>query len=76
MKLVTFTRNGETRIAALENGKLIDLHAAFKAKFTSEGNLRAAQIAEAYIPKDMNGFLQGGTESMNLAKVALSLMRL
>ncbi|MGE1127573.1 fumarylacetoacetate hydrolase family protein [Bacillus wiedmannii] len=71
MKLVTFTHNGETRIAALENGKLIDLHAAFKAKLTSEGNLRAAQIAEAHIPKDMNGFLQGGTESMNLAKEAI-----
>lgn len=77
MKLVTFTRNGETRIAALENGNLIDLHAAFKAKLTSEGNLRAAQIAEAYIPKDMNGFLQGGTESMNLAKdaIAYALMK-
>ncbi|MFP3412843.1 fumarylacetoacetate hydrolase family protein [Bacillus sp. SIMBA_074] len=72
MKLVTFTRNGETRIAALENGNLIDLHAAFKAKLTSEGNLRAAQIAEAYIPKDMNGFLQGGTASMNLAKDAIT----
>ena len=77
MKLVTFTHNGETRIAALENGNLIDLHAAFKAKLTSEGNLRAAQIAEAYIPKDMNGFLQGGTESMNLAKdaIAYALMK-
>ncbi len=71
MKLVTFTHNGETRIAALENGKLIDLHAAFKTKLASEGNLRAAQIAEAHIPKDMNGFLQGGTESMNLAKEAI-----
>ncbi|MED1116841.1 fumarylacetoacetate hydrolase family protein [Bacillus paramycoides] len=72
MKLVTFTHSGETRIAALENRKLIDLHAAFKAKLKLEGNLRAAQIAEAYIPKDMNGFLQGGTESMNLAKAAIA----
>ncbi|MGN4422381.1 fumarylacetoacetate hydrolase family protein [Bacillus cereus group sp. MYBK30-1] len=72
MKLVTFTHSGETRIGALENRKLIDLHAAFKAKLKSEGNLRAAQIAEAYIPKDMNGFLQGGTESMNLAKAAIA----
>lgn len=68
MKLVTFTHNGESRIAAIENRKLIDLHAAFKAKLTAEGKLRAAQIAEAYIPKDMNGFLQGGTESLRLAK--------
>lgn len=72
MKLVTFTHNGESRIAAIENRKLIDLHAAFKAKLTSEGKLRPAQIAEAYIPKDMNGFLQGGTESLNLAKDAVA----
>lgn len=72
MKLVTFTHNGESRIAASENGKLIDLHAAFKAKLTAEGKLRAGQIAEAYVPKDMNGFLQGGTESMNLAKDAVA----
>ncbi|MEH7462316.1 fumarylacetoacetate hydrolase family protein [Bacillus thuringiensis] len=72
MKLVTFTHNGESRIAALENQKLIDLHAAFKAKLTAAGKLRAAQIAEAYIPKDMNGFLQGGAESMDLAKAAVA----
>lgn len=36
MKLVTFTHNGETRIAALENGTLVDLHAAYKAKLTSQ----------------------------------------
>ncbi|WHY78570.1 fumarylacetoacetate hydrolase family protein [Neobacillus sp. WH10] len=72
MKLVTFTHNGESRIAAIENRKLIDLHAAFKTKLTSEGKLRAAQIAEAFVPKDMNGFLQGGTESLKLAKEAIA----
>jgi acylpyruvate hydrolase len=72
MKLVTFTHNGESRIAAIENRKLIDLHAAFKAKLTAEGKLRAAQIAEAYIPKDMNGFLQGGIESLKLAQESVA----
>lgn len=72
MKLVTFTHNGKSRIAALKDGKVIDLHAAFEAKLVSEGKLRAAQIAEAYIPQDMNGFLQGGAESLSLAKEAVA----
>lgn len=71
MKLVTFTQNGVTRIAALEGEKVVDLHAAFKAKLESEGKLRAAQIAEAYVPADMTEFLQGGIESFGYAKEAI-----
>ena len=72
MKLITFTHNGFKRIGALEDSKVIDLNAAFKAKLQSEGKLRASQIASAFIPADdMNGFLQGGEESMNFAKEAI-----
>lgn len=72
MKLITFTQNGVQRIGALEGSKVIDLHAAFKALLHSEGKLRANQIANAYIPaEDMNGFLQGGKESMDFAKQAI-----
>lgn len=72
MKLITFTHNGLQRIGALEDSKVIDLHAAFKAKLQSEGKLRASQIAAAFIPADdMNGFLQGGEESMDFAKEAI-----
>ncbi|NSL52946.1 fumarylacetoacetate hydrolase family protein [Calidifontibacillus erzurumensis] len=72
MKLITFTHNGIRRIGAIEDFKVIDLHAAFKAKLESEGKLRASQIAEAYIPADdMNGFLQGGKESLDFAKQAI-----
>ncbi|OMP66002.1 fumarylacetoacetate hydrolase family protein [Domibacillus epiphyticus] len=72
MKLATFTHNGVTRIAALEGEKVVDLHASFKAKLESEGKIRAAQIAEAYVPADMNGFLQGGSESLSYAKEAVA----
>ncbi len=72
MKLITFTQNGVQRIGALEGSKVIDLHAAFKVLLDSEGKLRASQIADAYIPAaDMNGFLQGGKESMDFAKEAI-----
>ncbi len=68
MKLVTFTQNGLTRIGAVEGEQVIDLNAAFKAKLESEGKIRAEKISEAYIPTDMKGFLQGGKESLELAK--------
>ncbi|MFS0644081.1 fumarylacetoacetate hydrolase family protein [Siminovitchia sp. 179-K 8D1 HS] len=71
MKLVTFTQNGFTRIGAIEGEQVIDLNAAFKAKLEAEGKIRAEKIAEAYIPADMEGFLQGGKESLALAKEAV-----
>lgn len=71
MKLVTFTQNGFTRIGAVEGEQVIDLNAAFKAKLETEGKIRAEKIAEAYIPADMEGFLQGGKESLALAKEAV-----
>lgn len=71
MKLVTFTQNGFTRIGAVEGEQVIDLNAAFKAKLEAEGKIRAEKIAEAYIPADMEGFLQGGKESLALANEAV-----
>ncbi|WP_017729155.1 fumarylacetoacetate hydrolase family protein [Halalkalibacterium ligniniphilum] len=71
MKLITFNREGTSRIGVIVNEEVVDLHGAYKALLESEGKLRAVQIAEAFIPPDMNGFLQGGAESMALAKKAL-----
>ncbi|MEI3612406.1 fumarylacetoacetate hydrolase family protein [Pseudogracilibacillus sp. SO30301A] len=71
MKLVTFTHEGETRIGALEDDKVIDLNAAFLTYLQSKGEIRAAQIAEAYIPKNMVGFLEGGQTSLEYAKKAV-----
>jgi len=71
MKLVTFTHAGNTRIGALEGDKVIDLNASFIAKLTADGKYRAKKIADAYIPTDMRGFLEGGQESLNLAKEAI-----
>lgn len=72
VKLITFTEQGVSRIGAIEDGKVIDLHAAFEKKLESEGKLRFKQIAEAYVPQDMNGFLQGGKESLDYAKEAVA----
>ncbi|ESU71762.1 MULTISPECIES: fumarylacetoacetate hydrolase family protein [Geobacillus] len=71
MKLITFTKDGFTRIGVVESGYIIDLHCAFVEKLRAEGKLRAQQIADAYVPNDIVGFLQGGEESMNYAKQAV-----
>ncbi|MFJ8415635.1 fumarylacetoacetate hydrolase family protein [Bacillus paramycoides] len=72
MKLITFSREGIShRTGAILNNQVIDLHIAYKSLLTSEGKIRAQQIADAFVPADMTGFLQGGRESMELAQNAI-----
>ncbi|MGJ9384406.1 fumarylacetoacetate hydrolase family protein [Salipaludibacillus sp. CF4.18] len=71
MKLITFKHAGISRIGAIVNEEVIDLHASYRAFIKAEGKIRAEQIAEAFVPADMNGFLQGGKESLELAKKAI-----
>jgi acylpyruvate hydrolase len=72
MKLITFSREGMTkRPGVIVNEEVIDLHVAYRSLLTSEGKIRAQQIADAYVPADMTGFLQGGNESIELAKKAI-----
>lgn len=72
MKLITFKVAGSTRIGAVINENVVDLNAAYEALQDSQGKIRAKQIAEAYIPNDMTGFLQGGKESMQSANEAIN----
>jgi acylpyruvate hydrolase len=74
MKLVTYSRNGFTRIGALltETNQVVDLNYAYQALLKSEGKLRYEKIAEAYVPATMTEFLQGGSESLSLAKEAIA----
>lgn len=71
MKLITFTHNGSSRIGALEKDKVVDLNAAFLKSLEAKGEVRANQITEAFIPKDMVGFLEGGKQSLEYAKEAI-----
>jgi len=70
LKLVSFTKDGITRIGAIENENVIDLNVAYRALLESEGKLRAEKIAEAFVPGEMTDFLQGGSESIEEAKKA------
>lgn len=72
MKLITFETAGFSRIGAIVEGeKVVDLNYAYQAQLKSEGKYRFESIAEAYIPAKMEGFLQGGKESLELAKAAV-----
>ena len=69
MKLITFTVEGNSRVGTItDDNKIIDLNYAYQAKLLNEGKYRYKQIAEAFIPAEMEAFLQGGRESIEIAK--------
>lgn len=73
MKLITFTTAGFSRIGAIVEGeKIVDLNYAYQAQLHDQGHYRYEAIAEAYVPAKMESFLQGGNESMEIAKSAVN----
>lgn len=76
MKLVSFSYEGNTRIGTMiEDERVIDLNYAYLAQLEAEGHIRAKQIAEAFVPSDMVEFLQGGDQSLALAKNAVQFIQ-
>ncbi|WP_134700825.1 fumarylacetoacetate hydrolase family protein [Ammoniphilus sp. YIM 78166] len=76
MKLVSYTYEGNTRIGTiLKDETLVDLNYAYQAMLQAEGKLRSEKIAEAFVPANMVEFLQGGDESLDLAKQAVEFIQ-
>ena len=75
MKLVSYSIAGETRIGSVHEEQVVDLHYAYLAQLDAEGVIRAKQIAEAFVPTNMVEFLQGGKQSMDIAKQAVEYAR-
>lgn len=71
MKLISFTYNGMTRIGGIYNDQIVDLNYSYRLMLDEEGHIRAGQIAEAFVPANMVEFLQGGEQSMDLARKAI-----
>ncbi|HEY4600110.1 MAG TPA: fumarylacetoacetate hydrolase family protein [Cerasibacillus sp.] len=71
MKLVTFTKDGETSIGVYHDGKIIDLHTSFVQKLIASDERRAQEIANTYIPRNMVGFLEGGKKSFEYGEEAI-----
>jgi acylpyruvate hydrolase len=74
MKLITYSQNGFSRVGAFipENEQVVDLNYAYQAQLQVQGKYRYEQIAEAFVPAEMTAFLQGGKESIELAKEAVA----
>ena len=70
MKLVSFRIDGIARIGCIEGESVVDLNYAYLSMLEAEGAIRARHIAEAFVPPRMVEFLQGGEQSMTLAKQA------
>lgn len=68
MHLVTYSNANQTQIGVVIDQQVINLHEVYKHMLEAQGKIRAQQIADAYIPTDMVGFLEGGSESMALAQ--------
>ncbi|RPI02611.1 MAG: FAA hydrolase family protein [Zetaproteobacteria bacterium] len=71
MKLVTFDLCGRDRVGAVQDGRLIDLHAAFTAALVEAGAADPATAADRTLPPDMLAFLRVGDEAMAAARRAL-----
>jgi acylpyruvate hydrolase len=76
MKLVTFMVHTEQRIGALVEDKVVDLNSAY-ALLLSENKDKAVarRHANAVIPPNMIGFLEGGEDSMQAAEKAVALAK-
>lgn len=68
MRLVSFRSNREVRMGSVVDQQVIDLNLAYELMLESQGKLRAKQISEAFLPANMVEFLQGGEESLAIAK--------
>lgn len=71
MKLVTFDLCGRDRVGAVQDGRLIDLHAAHTAALVEAGAADPATAADRTLPPDMLAFLRVGDEAMAAARRAL-----
>lgn len=70
MKLVSFHAQGAIRAGCIHQDQVIDLNLACRRMLESQGKLRAVQIAEAQVPADMTELLQGGEDSLAMAREA------
>ncbi|MBC7542623.1 MAG: fumarylacetoacetate hydrolase family protein [Candidatus Sericytochromatia bacterium] len=62
------------RIGALQADRFIDLHSAYTWYLAEQGVAQPQRMAEALIPPDMLGFLDGGRGAMEAARQTLAAL--
>jgi acylpyruvate hydrolase len=74
MRLVTYHREGQARTGAQIDGQIIDLNRAYRAMLRDGSNDEELAVADARVPTDMIGLLQGGETSLRAARDALAFI--
>jgi acylpyruvate hydrolase len=72
LRLVTYAYQGETRIGAVADDQVIDLNRAYEGLLREQGDPRPEAMAEAIVPPEMLGFLEGQERSMAAAHEAVA----
>jgi len=72
LRLVTYGYQGETRIGAVADDQVIDLNRAYEALLREQGDPRPEAMAEAIMPSEMLGFLEGAERSVEAANEAVA----
>lgn len=72
MKLVTFRTEYGERVGAILGDHVLDLNKACESYYRERGHGRPQAIADASCPPRMIEFLQGGEESLGLARTLLA----
>ena len=75
MRLVTYQREGQARTGAQLDGQIIDLNRAYRAALRRAGNQDELAIADARVPTDMVGLLNGGHVSLRAAQIAIDFIK-
>ena len=74
MKLVRFQTVGDPRLGSLHGDRIIDLTLAYEAMLQDSNRVKARERAAVMVPPDMEDFLAGEDEAMDLA-ASLSVKR-
>ncbi len=75
MRLVTYQREGQSRIGAQLDGQVVDLNRAYQAALHHAGNNDELAVADLRVPPDMIGLLSGGGTALSAAQEALAFVR-
>ncbi len=71
MRLLSFQHGDSVRLGAvIDDEYLVDLTRAYRHLITERYPLRAAHVANCFLPGNMVAFLEGGDESMQAAREA------
>ncbi len=67
MKLVRFQTVGDPRLGSLHGDRIIDLNLAYEAMLQDSNRMKARERAAVMVPPDMEDFLAGEDEAMDIA---------